>query len=65
MRLRTALAKWPEELPLMFRGIALIARMVAARYRLSKQSEDELATRLTGVLQEFRTALEIGANHEA
>jgi hypothetical protein len=50
LRLRQALEERPEDLPLMFRGIELIAKAVAARYRLSKGDKADLETTLQSVL---------------
>ena len=54
LRLRTALTKHPQDLPLMFKGIEMVAKAVAARYRLAKPSERQLAARIAAVLGEFR-----------
>jgi hypothetical protein len=62
LRLRTALKKHPEDMPLMFRGIDLIASAVSKRYRLSKPSEEALIANLQGVLREFREYLEAEAD---
>ncbi len=53
LRLRTALAERPEDLPLMFKGVELLVRLVAARYRLSKGDQGDLAETFAG----FRTEL--------
>jgi hypothetical protein len=34
LRIRTALEEHPDDLPLMFKGVDLLAKMVATRYRL-------------------------------
>ena len=51
LRLRTALAERPEDLQLMFKGIDLLAKAVATRYRLSKRAERQLADSLAGVVR--------------
>ena len=51
LRLRTALEERPEDLQLMFRGVDLLTRMVAARYRLSKRAERDLASSLANVVR--------------
>jgi hypothetical protein len=51
LRLRQALAERPEELPLMFKGIELLAKLVATRYRLSKRAERDLAGALANVIR--------------
>jgi hypothetical protein len=51
LRLRTALAERPDDLPLVFKGIGLLVRMVAVRYRLSKKAERDLAASLANVVR--------------
>ncbi len=51
VKLRSAVKKRPENLPLMLRGIGLLVKAVSARYRLSKQAEDDLADSLAGVIR--------------
>lgn len=51
LKLREALSRRPEDLPLMLRGIELLVKAVAARYRLSKQAEEDLAESLAGVIR--------------
>jgi hypothetical protein len=51
LRLRTALAEHPEDLQLMFKGIDLLAKAVATRYRLSKRAERQLADSLANVVR--------------
>ena len=51
MRLRKVLKEHPEDLPLMMRGVELLVKAVSARYRLSKEAEEDLAGHLAGVLQ--------------
>jgi hypothetical protein len=43
LRLRGALQEHPEDLQLMLRGIALLVRALAAKYRLPKADQDALA----------------------
>jgi hypothetical protein len=57
LRLRTAIAKRPEDLPLMFKGIELLAKVVATRYRLSKQGKDEIERALTSAFVEMKRAM--------
>ncbi len=52
-KLRRIIVKKPEELQLMLRGIELLVKAVSARYRLSKQAEDDLAESLAGVIRGF------------
>lgn len=51
VKLRKALSKHPEDLPLMLRGIDLLVKAVSARYRLSKQAEEDLAESIAGVIR--------------
>ena len=51
VKLWSAVKKRPDDLPLMLRGIALLVKAVSARYRLSKQAEDDLADSLAGVIR--------------
>jgi hypothetical protein len=54
VRLRQALEANPEDLALMFKGVDLLAKMVATRYRLSKSSERNLAAALAMALRSVR-----------
>ncbi len=51
VKLRSAVKEHPDNLPLMLRGIGLLVKAVSARYRLSKQAEDDLAGSLAGVIK--------------
>ena len=51
MKLRKALGKRPDDLPLMLRGIDLLVKSVSARYRLSKEAEQDLSDSIAGVLR--------------
>ncbi len=51
VKLRSAVKKQPQDLPLMLRGIGMLVKAVSARYRLSKQAEDDLADSLAGVIR--------------
>ncbi len=51
MKLRAVVSERPEDLPLMLRGIELLVKAVSARYRLSKQAEEDLAGSLAGVIR--------------
>ncbi|HWC30067.1 MAG TPA: hypothetical protein VG845_08305 [Dehalococcoidia bacterium] len=51
LRLRTALQKQPEDLQLMSKGIAMLVRAVAARYRLPKADQDALAEALADSIE--------------
>lgn len=51
LRLRQVLAERPDDWQLMFKGIDLLAKAVATRYRLSRKSERDLARSLTEALE--------------
>ena len=51
LRLRTALTESPDDLTLMLKGIDLLAKAVATRYRLSKRAERDLAGSLANVVR--------------
>lgn len=53
IQLRKLIKERPDDLPLMLKGIDLIARTVAARYRMSAKSSDELAQSLSDTLLRF------------
>jgi hypothetical protein len=56
LRLRTAITKEPEDLPLMFKGIALLARVVATRYGLGKTGREEMQEALLQAFTELKRA---------
>lgn len=51
VKLREALAKHPEDLALMLRGIDLLVKAVSARYRLSDEAAEQLADNIAGVVR--------------
>jgi len=51
MKLRGVLSERPDDLPLMLRGIELLVKAVSARYRLSKEAEENLSESLAGVVR--------------
>jgi hypothetical protein len=57
LQLEALLKERPDDFPLLIKGIELIARVVAARYRMSAKSKEELAdavaATLTAVGQQF------------
>jgi hypothetical protein len=57
LRLRTAIEEHPEDYALMFRGIQLIARAVAARYDLSKGQQEDLTEHLAAALHRVEDML--------
>jgi hypothetical protein len=56
LRLRSV-AKEPDDLALMFRGIALLARLVATRYGLGKTGREEVQEALLAAFTELKTAM--------
>ena len=60
LRLRSAIEERPDDLALMFKGIELLARAVATRYRLSKRSERDLASSLGNVVRSLGDLLPEG-----
>ncbi len=50
-KLRSVLSERPDDLPLMLRGIELLVKAVSARYRLSKEAEENLSESLAGVVR--------------
>lgn len=57
VRLRTAIERRPEDYALMLKGIALLVRAVAARYRLSPKSRRDLAESLAATIEQIGAAL--------
>ena len=57
VKLSTALAENPDNMPLVLRAVELLVKAVAAKYRLSKKSQDNLAEAIDGVLKEIGGAL--------
>jgi hypothetical protein len=51
LRLRQALTDRPDDLALIFRGVELLAKLVATRYRLSKRAERELGDSIANVVR--------------
>lgn len=51
MKLRDVLSRRPADLPLMLRGIDLLVKAVSARYRLSKEAEEDLSDSIAGVVR--------------
>ena len=56
LRLRSAIAKQPEDLPLMFKGIGLLARVIATRYGLGKTGREEMQEALLEAFTELKRA---------
>jgi hypothetical protein len=57
VRLHTAIRQHPENLPLLIKGVELLVKAVAARYRLSKRAEADLYQSVLGVLKGIGDAL--------
>jgi len=57
VKLSTALAEHPDNMPQMLRAVELLVRAVSAEYRLSRKSQDNLASAIDGVLKEIGGAL--------
>ncbi|MEX1253055.1 MAG: hypothetical protein WEE64_01810 [Dehalococcoidia bacterium] len=51
VRLRKVVDEKREDIPLMLRGIDMLVKAVSARYRLSKQAEEDLAASLASVVR--------------
>jgi hypothetical protein len=51
LRIRQALTERPDDLPLMVRGIELLIKALAARYRITKEEEQDLAESMVNVLK--------------
>jgi len=57
VKLASALEEQPDNMPLMLRAVDLLVKTVAAKYRLSKKSQENLAEAIDGVLKEIGGAL--------
>ncbi len=64
LRLRQAIEERPDDLPLMFRGIETLARVVSSRYSLSKADEQELVEKLRGALESIKDVWPEGFNDD-
>ncbi len=51
VKLREVLSERPQDMQLMLRGVDLLVKAVSARYRLSKQAEEDLAESIAGVVR--------------
>jgi hypothetical protein len=54
LRLLQALEEHPKDLELMLKGVALIGRLVATRYGLSKGDTDELTAAIERAAETFK-----------
>lgn len=57
VKLRTAIEENPQDVKLMFKGLELLVKALAARYRLSQQAEGELSERVEAVLRDLGAPL--------
>ena len=57
LRLRSAITKQPEDLPLMFKGIELLAKVIATRYGLGKTGRDEIKEALLEAFTDLKAAM--------
>ena len=64
LRLRRAIKERPEDMALMMRGIDLLAKAVATRYRLSKRAERDLSASLANVVRGLRDLWPEGPDDE-
>ena len=51
LRLRRLVEEHPEQTDLLFKGVGLLVRAVAARYRLSEEAEENLFQSLEAVVR--------------
>jgi len=57
VKLRTAIEENPQDVKLMFKGLELLVKALAARYRLSQKAEGELSERVEAVLRDLGAPL--------
>jgi hypothetical protein len=57
LRLRSVIAEGPEDLPLMFKGIELLAKVVATRYGLGKTGRDEIQAALIEAFTDLKQSM--------
>jgi hypothetical protein len=57
VRLKEALEERPQDMQLIAKGIDLLVKAVAARYRLSPKAQRELSDSIAGVVRGIGTAL--------
>jgi len=60
VKLYTAVEKYPAQLGLLAKGVSMLVRMVAVRYRMSEKSQEDLSESLAGVVEGISTALGLG-----
>jgi len=57
VRLKEALEERPQDMQLIAKGVDLLVKAVAARYRLSPKAQRELSDSIAGVVRGIGTAL--------
>ena len=57
VRLKEALEKQPEDTKLIAKGVDLLVKAVAAKYRLSRKAQRDLSESLASVVQSLGTLL--------
>ncbi|MBI4232898.1 MAG: hypothetical protein HY686_00465 [Chloroflexi bacterium] len=65
VRLLRLVEEQPQSFDLLLKGVALLVRAVATRYRLSPKAQEDLAGSIAGVLEGIGTALGLGEHHGA
>ncbi len=61
MKLRELVEEQPDNLGLLYKGIDLLIKAVAFRYKLSPKAKDDLYDNIVGVLNGLGRELEIGS----
>ena len=64
LRLRRAIEEQPENFGLMLRGIDILARLVARRYRLPQEPADEIQAAMYGLLESLGFKTDAGKRHD-
>ena len=64
VRLLNAIEKEPEDLALMFKGIELLARALATRFRLGKTGRQEVQEALVAAFTDLKQAMSAGDEAE-
>jgi hypothetical protein len=57
LRLRSVAAAVPADLPLMFKGIELLAKVIATRYGLGKTGREEVQEALVNAFTDLKAAM--------
>jgi hypothetical protein len=57
VRLKETLEERPQDMQLVAKGVDLLVKAVAARYRLSRKAQRELSDSIAGVVRGIGTAL--------